>query len=231
MPFLTEPHAMLSDPLADLTVLGLLQLADSAFPSGGYAHSAGLEWLLGEGEVDLEAHLRFRLAAGLARLELPLLRGAYGARRVAELVELDALADALMPARELRGASRAIGHSVLRAATAVRRDGPAQYAMEAGIEHQPVAYGVVLRDWDIDLEAGLLSYAWQATRQQLAAAQRLGVVGQTTVQRLLHAMRPAMGQAVAASREVAVDEMGAYAPWLELASMQHERQFARLFLS
>src|SRR5712691_1831975 len=102
------------------SLLDVLQIAESSFPSGSYAHSFGLEGLYALGEVDLEGHLRFVLGNGLARLELPLVREAFCVERLDQLVRLDALMDVLLPVREFRLASRSIGRSFLRAATNVR---------------------------------------------------------------------------------------------------------------
>src|SRR5258708_11334774 len=114
-----------------MKLLDLLQIADSSFPSGSYAHSFGLEALYARGEVDLEAHLRFVLGNGLARLELPVVREAFGVERLDQLAGLDALMDVLLPVRELRLASRSVGRSFLRAATHVRPGA----LKNSGVEH------------------------------------------------------------------------------------------------
>jgi len=74
-------------------------------------------------------------------------------------------------------------------------------------------------------------YAFQAARQQLSAAQRLGKIGQTEMQDLLHLLKPAVHQAVEASLTLGRDEIGGFSPWLDLAGMTHAQQQSRLFLS
>jgi urease accessory protein len=214
-----------------LKLLDLLQLTDSSFPSGAYAHSFGLEWLDRQGPLDLEALLRVRLAENLARVELPLVREAHGAAKVTELQKLDRMADVLMPVAELRQASRSIGRSFLRAAASLAPEGILAEAAAHGVDHQPVVYGAVLRHWDITLKDGLQAYALQAMRQQLSAAQRLGRIGQSAVQELLHRLKPDIGLAVERSLRVPLEEAGSCTPWLDMAGMQHAGQFARLFLS
>src|SRR5581483_3246854 len=93
-------------PSTASALLDLLQLTDSGFPSGSYAHSGGLEWLFSHNEPDLEQLLTFRLLGGVAQLELPLVRAAFLAPNMERLIELDRLCDALLPAREPREASR-----------------------------------------------------------------------------------------------------------------------------
>lgn len=219
-----------SDPAATV-LLDLLQLSDSTFPSGSYAHSLGLEWLDGQEGFDIEAVVRARLSQSLARLELPVARTAYAATRPDELAEVDGLLDVLTPVREIRQASRSVGRSFLRAALKLRPGGLPAAAAERGVEHQPVAYGMVMRAWGVPIEQALASYSLQAVRQQLSAAQRLGRLGQSRLQELLNHMKPAVCAAIERSRGVPLHEAGAFSPWMDMAGMRHERQFARLFLS
>ena len=219
-------------PLLSATaLLDLLQLSDSSFPSGSYAHSFGLEWLLGQGEVDLEMLLRARLMDGLARLELPVLRAAFGAPDVDALLRIDRLMDVLLPVNELRSASRSIGRSFLRAAAKISDGGLCRGAEQAGLSHQVVVFGMVARVWGVSLDDALQAHVFQSPRQQLSAAQRMGRIGQSAVQAMLHRLKPAMLEAVRRSADVPLEEAGSCSPWLDLAGMQHERQLARLFLS
>jgi urease accessory protein UreF len=101
----------------------------------------------------------------------------------------------------------------------------------APAEHHAVVFGAVLHAWDLELDDGLDVYAFQAVRQQLSSAQRLGKIGQSTLHDLLDRLKPAISEAVAESWTVARDQIGGFAPLLDLAGMTHAQQDGRLFQS
>ena len=217
--------------LTDAGLLDIAQLTDSAFPTGSYAHSLGLEWLCRQPSFNLEGIVRVRLCEQLACVELPIARGAHAASTATQLLALDRLMDVLTPVAELRAASRSMGRSFRRAAAKLRPGGITEKAEEHRVEHHPVVYGAVLRDWDLPLDAGLALYALHAVRQQLSAAQRLGLIGQTTLQELLHQLKGCALEAVAISKTVSTEGAGAFGPWFDIASAAHANLSSRLFLS
>src|SRR5689334_12048044 len=92
----------------------VLQVADSAFPSGGFAHSWGLEAAWQTGEVpDVDA-LRAFLHDAIVQAGhggLPLMTAVH--RAPGRLRELDALCDAFLTTTVANRASRVQGRAVL----------------------------------------------------------------------------------------------------------------------
>src|SRR5688572_25345650 len=127
--------------------LDLLHVADSSFPTGAYAHSAGLETLAPADAVDLERLLLVRLRETLGRFELVYLIHAYSL----DLADLDRdLHTRLLP-RETRDASASIGTSLLRAACDLTSDGRLIGFLEHGpYRHHPIAFGAVGHAFDVD---------------------------------------------------------------------------------
>jgi urease accessory protein len=128
-------------------VLELL-LADGRTPSGGYAHSGGLEAAISAGlTVDgvprfarARLHTVGRVAAGLAAL-------ACGCRTLADLLELDAEAAARTPVAALRAADRRLGQGLLRTGRTLWPEDIllAAYAADSVLTPRAVALGAVAR--------------------------------------------------------------------------------------
>lgn len=214
-------------------LLDLLQVADSAFPTGAYVHSGGLEWLVARGPVDLEALLRLRLRETLGRLELVYVYAAHGAvADAAALAALDARLHATLLPRETREASAQVGRRLLANAVDLFADARlAAFAAATPHAHQAVAFGATAAALALPARPAAEVYAWMAARGQVSAAQRLMRLGQGEAQRLLHRLKPAVRAAVAVAATLDVTDAAPCAPLLDVAAMAHERAPVRLFVS
>jgi len=221
----------------------LLQAGDSFYPTGGYAHSFGLEGMVELGVVHDRASLReYMLGAvvpALERVELPLAGHgwrALGAGDWEGLRELSELAHALKPARELRVASEKIGQQ--RAELAAGLQGHALAAEYVGrATAGGWAYSSALsaalegRVSGAPLEAVLVAMVYQTFAGQLAAAMKILRLGQNASQSLLSELLAGAPAMVAVARELPVARIGWFNPWLDIASSRHEHAGARMFIS
>ncbi len=214
--------------MESFALLDLLQITDRSFPTGGFVHSHGLEWLVKHEPVSLESVLRMRLQEQLGHFELVFLVQAY--EHDAE--NLDGRFHAMLLPLESREASMQMGRQFLRNAC----DLFGLPALEAAAErlpccHYPVVYGVVAQALGMAPRTAALTYAFQSVRGQISAAQRLTRLGQTEAQRILHRMKPLIGEAVATALWYPLEDAAPFVPLLDIASMAHERAEVRLFVS
>ena len=222
----------------------LLQLADTAFPTGAFAHSLGLEAAHAAGDLrderDLERHLRRHLA-GLATSDLVMARAAHAeasapAPDVDGLVVLDRELDATRATRETREATRATGERFLIAAVELVDD-PVLRALHDAVGAGdapgtlPVAWGVACAAAGVDAEDAVRAQAFAALAALAAAGQRLVPLGGVATQRALWRAGGAIDDAVALSATVDPAEPCSFVPEIDVRSAQHERQRVRLFIS
>jgi urease accessory protein len=221
-------------------LLRLLQLSDTAFPTGSFAHSLGLEAFVEAGILkdaeDLKRQVRTHLDA-LATSDCVALRAARGAESLAELVYIDRLLLATKLPRELRSASTATGGRFLASVAALGVEGPLLEAYARAVRedvapgNMAVGYGIAAPALGFDDSEALLSYLYTAAASLVAAGQKLIPLGGSVAQLTLYSLSGEITMAVEKSGEVAVEDMYAFAPEVDVYSMLHERQRVRLYIS
>jgi urease accessory protein len=219
----------------------LLQLGDGRFPSGGHAHSGGMEAAAArEGIDDLPALERFlqgrlatvgRVAAAFAAASCERFGDAAG------LAALDRELRARTPSPALRRASRRLGRQLLRAGRAVwpHRGLDALAASPGDGPYQPVSFGAVAAAASLDPHAAALATAHDAVVSPATAAVRLLGIDPFAV----HALIARLGDRIEAVADDAArlagpepGELPATAsPLLDVAAEEHAGWQTRLFAS
>jgi len=202
-------------------MLELLQLADSALPVGGAAHSFGLEALVEEGILDPHnlADFLSSYVAESGRLDAVYVRRAWRGEDIAGLtVELSAR----RPARESREASLKMGRrfaELFQALTGARMPSPVHYSIAFG------AAGAVI---GISEELVAQAYLQQCVTGLVSACQRLMPLGQVAASQMIWNLKSAILDAVSNSERL---DGNCYSPLPELGSMRHASIETRLFIS
>lgn len=216
----------------------LLQVNDTQFPSGAYAHSLGLEELVQRAFVkepdDVEAFLKQQIVPSLCAFELPYLARAHAAAVAHDLAALRRLDDELEGwklAAELRQASRQLGSRRLAltrkladsslAADYAATDAPCHHLIVCAIEFQSVP-----------VVAAACAFAQQTVSGYATSAMKLVRMGQERCQLMIRSVMMQLIPRLEASAAVVPDQrIGWFNPLLEIASMRHARAQERLFIS
>jgi urease accessory protein len=215
----------------------LLQIADSGFPTGGFAHSAGLEAALFAGVVDSSARFDIFVRAHLwncGNASLPFVAAAH--RRPSDVDELDAMADAQLTNHVANRASRTQGRAFLSTASRVF-DTPAIVALAARAaarritaHHAPV-FGASLAALDVSLDDALALHLLLALRGVASAAVRLGIVGPHEAQQIQGQHAETLDAVLAGCRALTPDDAACVSPVFDALGATHDRLYARLFQS
>ena len=224
-------------------LLTALQLADSFFPSGMYAHSHGLEGMVSRGLVTsarqvaefLENQFTWSIVPsdGVALLE------AYRAADcgyLSRVVEIDQLLLAMKLTAELRAASTQFGRRVLAetepwVSSECREEYGRQVAEGLAAGNGSVALGVTGSDLGLGCEATLMVFCHSHAVSVLGAAVRLLPLTHTEAQAILRNLNPLLERLTRQYWGQAWQDMTAFTPELDLVSMGHESDELRLFAS
>jgi urease accessory protein len=213
----------------------LWQLADSAFPAGGFAHSGGLEaaYQYGavRGGVELTGFLRTALTQ-LVHASMPFVQAAF--MTPSDFAGVDFSCDAFLANHVANRASRLQGRAFL--ATAERTIGsPALLAFRAEALddewpcHFAPVFGRVASLLQLDAPSTSRLFVFMQLRGWISAAVRLGVVGPLEAQGIQYRLSAEAESAAAGFGAVTLQDVAQTAPLLDLWQGAQDRLYSRLF--
>ncbi len=213
------------------------QLVDSAFPTGGFAHSAGLEAAWQHGEVRNRGELLSFLEANLnqlGRAALPFVTTAWDEPE--RFPELDDLCDVFTTNHVANRASRSQGKALLTAveriflergfqAASARTPGPTSFS------HFAPVFGACLRALEVARDTTVRMFFFNHLRGLVAAAVRLNIVGPMEAQKLQHRLSTRAENILIRCEALTLNDLTQTAPLLDLWQGAQDRLYSRLFRS
>ena len=221
-------------------LLGLLQVSDTAFPTGAFAHSMGLEAFYDAGELrdakDLRRFVRLTLDS-LSTSDCVALRTAYAADSIEALERVDQLLAATKLTRELREASATTGRRFLASVEALGVESRRLEEFTGRVQcgnfpgNLAVGFGIAVPVLGVGLSDAIHAYLYSGVASLVAAGQKLIPLGGSAAQRVLYELHGKIVEAVGKSERPGPEDMYAFAPTIDVRSMLHERQRVRLYIS
>jgi urease accessory protein len=211
------------------------QIVDSAFPTGMFAHSWGLEAAWHQGEVADRDGLRRFLEASILQTgsaSLPLVNDAY--RSPEQLEALDAVADAFLLNTVANRASRIQGRTLLGTAGRIWPSaelGALRARADATCAHVAPMAGAAFCAIGLPLPTVQRVVLYGVARGVLSAAVRLGIAGSFEAQRMQYECSPWLERIADRCGALSIDDLAQTAPVLDLLQAGHDRLYSRLFQS
>jgi len=221
-------------------LLGLLQLADSGFPSGAFTLSHGLETLVADGVVrtadDVATLLRVSLLDRLARADLVVLVAVHGAAGLDEVLELDRRLSTVKLAAGERTASERVGRRLaIEASRLAVSDLLESYlaAVQAGRSagNTATSMGLAMRALGVSARDAATGAAWGFANGLCTAAVRLGLIGHGKAQGILREAGAVIEAAVDRALVADAHELRPCGPQLDVALARHESAATHLFVT
>jgi urease accessory protein len=235
-----------NDAVGAAQLLVSLQLSDSAFPSGFYAMSHGLEGFLQQGLVSPETVgglLEDMLVRTVGPSDATALARAHGAatrRDWDAVVELDRQLFASKLSAELRAASVRSGRQLADIASEAYAGTPggddlATWAALVKARRTPgcqaIVTGVAYAATGVPVEQAVVSDLFAFAVSYSGAALRLRLTDHRSTQALLRRIQPTIEAVAADAVARPALDIGGFAPVGDIMSASHERAHARLFTS
>ncbi|HQX62160.1 MAG TPA: urease accessory UreF family protein [Thermomicrobiales bacterium] len=206
----------------------LLQLSDSALPTGGFSHSFGFEQYLSRGEVHdantFSQWLSVFVATQLTYTDALLMRMAYDG--VCEDDLADRAIAATLPA-QIRTADVAIARRIRK----IGEQALGAPSSTAEVAHPALEFARITLHFNVPVDDAILGHLTGTVTTLTQNAVRGIPIGQSDGQQIITAAHAWIERALEEAHTLDYSDLGMVVPGLEIAQMQHERLRARIFMS
>lgn len=235
---ITTRDTIMDNPISNAGLYRLMAWLSPSYPVGAFAYSHGIEWAVEDNRVTDEQTLASWVESivrhGAGWSDAVLFQAVYGCGDdIDKLVEINAFALALAPSSERHLETSAQGTAFRKATT----DAWPWMGMDEAVDAlgaeiaYPVAVAAAARGHQIPLDAALNAYLHGFAANLVSAGVRLIPLGQSAGQRVLAGLENAITETAVSSEHASLDDVGGIAVMSDIAAMQHETQYTRLFRS
>lgn len=218
--------------MGELKRIQLMHLCSTVFPAGIFSHSFGYERMLEDGFADtLEGFAEYldgMLHMGLGKTETALVRFSY--EEPDRWKEWDELCTALKPAAELRLASSKTGKAFLKVFHKMY-PGNALEGKDFVNSNYAVIFGLACRYLEIPLEETLEAYLTSTLLSYIQVGIKLIPLSQIEGQVLMRDFYPKIRTCVKTAQDAKEEDIFSFTPMVDIASMKHETQYSRMYMS
>ncbi|WP_009630798.1 urease accessory protein UreF [Synechocystis sp. PCC 7509] len=221
--------------------MALMQLSDSAFPSGSFTLSHGLESLVYSGQIktadDFQEFLKLLLYNKIGTSDLVALLNAHRASINNDLVEIrraDLRLFASTTIAQTRETQRKSGRALLMVAQSVWNDEQLQtLAVDTATGTiqclHPVIFAVVGRTALLNESDTMLAFVHSFIASLANAAIRLGVLGHIQAQVVINAIAFDIEPIINNAISMTLDDIRSCTPAIDIAQMRHKYLSQRQF--
>lgn len=219
-----------------------MQINDALFPTGGYTHSYGLETYIEHKKItsaeEVEQYIHQNMKTSFLYSELLAASLAYDAAKeqnLQKLIELDnKLTVSKMPL-ELRKASYKLGVRLIKMIQAICKEELnaefKAYCKKSKQVNRAIAYGAFVGSSNFNKELALAFFCYSMASGMVTNCVKSIPLSQTVGQCILYKLSPVFEELIEACKKLKEEDLARSTPGLDIASMQHEILYSRLYMS